>query len=199
MITPNTDYNAWAYYHSELDLSDTGRRFRADGTVVAGISDSSASSGQKGLYTMGRFLAVVLWLIYFLSPFDLIPDFIPGLGRIDDIILLFLLIYSLLKKSPVDSAGSSYEHQYEDTRDESSRNQQPHDSSSHEVKDPYRILELNRSASLDEIKRAYRAQAARYHPDKVTHLGEEFQVLAKKKFQEIQWAYETLLKERKAN
>lgn len=58
---------------------------------------------------------------------------------------------------------------------------------------------MKSTATEEEIKRAYRTLAARYHPDKVTHLGEEFQELAKKKFQDLQWAYETLLKERKAH
>lgn len=59
-------------------------------------------------------------------------------------------------------------------------------------RDPYRILHIDRSATPEAIKRAYREQAARYHPDKVAHLGEEFQAMAKEKFQDIQWAYEQL-------
>ena len=36
----------------------------------------------------------------------------------------------------------------------------------------YELLELTPQASADDIKRAFRAQIAKYHPDKVQHLGE---------------------------
>ncbi|MBT6514690.1 MAG: DnaJ domain-containing protein [Crocinitomicaceae bacterium] len=66
-------------------------------------------------------------------------------------------------------------------------------------KDPntaYKILGLAENASEEEIKKAYRKLAIKYHPDKVQHLGEEFQTGAKEKFQKIQDAYETIKKER---
>ncbi|NLI81477.1 MAG: DnaJ domain-containing protein [Deltaproteobacteria bacterium] len=148
---------------------------------------------------MGRILAVIAWLIYFLSPLDLIPDFIPGVGRMDDLILLFLLIYSFMKKGTGDAPGTSNPHGHHKGGgySESASRQRPDDGNSREPKDPYAILGVSRSATMDEIKHAYRTQASRYHPDKVAHLGEEFQTLANRKFQEIQGAYETILKERK--
>jgi DnaJ like chaperone protein len=66
-------------------------------------------------------------------------------------------------------------------------------------KDPdtaYKILGLKGSAPEEEIKKAYRKLAVKYHPDKVQHLGKEFQTGAKEKFQKIQDAYETIKKER---
>ncbi len=149
---------------------------------------------------MGRFLLVLLWLIYFFSPIDLIPDFIPGVGRLDDLILLLYLVYTTMKKGSRTSPGSSgssgtgyQSHEYGNQGDRPSEG-----SGSGQPRDPYTILGLKPTATAEEIRRAYRTQAARYHPDKVTHLGEEFQELAKKKFQDLQWAYETLLKEKKA-
>ena len=59
-------------------------------------------------------------------------------------------------------------------------------------KDPYAVLGVDRSASEDEIKRAYRQLAAKYHPDKVTYLGEEFRELAAKRFKEIKAAFDAL-------
>jgi DnaJ like chaperone protein len=49
-----------------------------------------------------------------------------------------------------------------------------------------------RSASQETIQAAYRARMNEYHPDKVTHLGEELQQLAHRKALEIQRAYERL-------
>ncbi|MBW1690269.1 MAG: DnaJ domain-containing protein, partial [Deltaproteobacteria bacterium] len=50
-----------------------------------------------------------------------------------------------------------------------------------------------RGASADEIKEAYRKLANKYHPDKVTYLGDEFKELANKRFKEIQEAYQALV------
>jgi DnaJ-class molecular chaperone len=59
--------------------------------------------------------------------------------------------------------------------------------------DPYTLLGVAPRASTEEIKTAYKRAVARYHPDKVAHLGAEFQELAHKKLLAIQQAYETLL------
>jgi len=60
----------------------------------------------------------------------------------------------------------------------------------------YKILEIEPNATDDEIKKAYKKMAVKYHPDKVMHLGEEFQKSAKDKFLKVQEAYEILKKER---
>lgn len=61
----------------------------------------------------------------------------------------------------------------------------------------YKILEIEPSATDEEIKKAYRKMAMKYHPDKVSYLGEDFQNAAKEKFQKVNQAYEQLKKERK--
>ncbi|MEJ2113768.1 MAG: TerB family tellurite resistance protein [Flavobacteriaceae bacterium] len=65
------------------------------------------------------------------------------------------------------------------------------------VDNAYKILEISKSATVDEIKKAYRRMAKKYHPDKVIHLGKEHQKGAEEKFRQVQQAYEQLQKERK--
>ncbi|MDW5289477.1 DnaJ domain-containing protein [Formosa sp. PL04] len=60
----------------------------------------------------------------------------------------------------------------------------------------YKILEIEKSATPEEIKKAYRKMAKKYHPDKVLHLGEEYQKGAEEKFKQVQEAYEQIQKER---
>ncbi len=60
----------------------------------------------------------------------------------------------------------------------------------------YKILEIDKTASNDEIKKAYRTMAKKYHPDKVMHLGTEHQNGAEEKFRRVQESYELLQKER---
>ena len=60
----------------------------------------------------------------------------------------------------------------------------------------YKILEIDKTATVDEIKKAYRKMAKKYHPDKVAHLGKEHQKGAEEKFKQVQKAYEQLQKER---
>jgi DnaJ like chaperone protein len=65
-----------------------------------------------------------------------------------------------------------------------------------EVDSSYKILEIDRKASVDEIKKAYRKMANKYHPDKVSYLGEDFKKVAKEKFQKVNEAYEKIKRER---
>lgn len=62
--------------------------------------------------------------------------------------------------------------------------------------DPYLVLGLDKSASIEEIKRRYLELSAKYHPDKVSHLGKELVNLAHRKFVEISNAYEEIRKEK---
>lgn len=63
-----------------------------------------------------------------------------------------------------------------------------------EVDSDYKILEIETNATEEEIKRAYRRMAVKYHPDKISHMGEEYQEAAKQKFQKVQEAYENIKK-----
>jgi DnaJ like chaperone protein len=60
----------------------------------------------------------------------------------------------------------------------------------------YRILEIDKSASDTEVKKAYRKMVKKYHPDKLQHLGEEHIEGAEEKFRQVQKAYEQIQKER---
>ncbi len=65
-----------------------------------------------------------------------------------------------------------------------------------DVNSDYHVLGIEPSATDEEVKKAYRQMAIRYHPDKVSHMGEEYQKGAKEKFQKIQEAYENIKKSR---
>jgi len=65
-----------------------------------------------------------------------------------------------------------------------------------ELDGDYKILEISKSATDEEVKKVYRKMAVKYHPDKVAHLGDEFKVSAKEKFQKVQEAYENIKKQR---
>jgi len=60
----------------------------------------------------------------------------------------------------------------------------------------YKSLEIETTATIDEIKKAYRRMAMKYHPDKVNDLGDDVKKSATEKFRSINEAYESLKKER---
>jgi uncharacterized membrane protein YkvA (DUF1232 family) len=51
-----------------------------------------------------KFAKFFLWLAigYLLLPFDLIPDFLPVIGQLDEVVIIPLLLYCALKLTPAD-------------------------------------------------------------------------------------------------
>jgi len=132
-----------------------------------------------------RWVYWILILLYLLSPYDLIPDLIPAWGWADDLLLVSLLCWYFLvyRRRRVGMDGA-----HEGRNEEATVGEAPKERD----KDPYAVLGIDRSASGEEVKRAYRRLAAKYHPDKVSHLGEEFQDLVAKRFKEIKAAFDAL-------
>lgn len=131
---------------------------------------------------------LVAGLVYLLLPFDLIPDFLGIPGRVDDVAVLGFLAWiyrthaAKFATQQAQSSGTRRQSdQSNDTSKESSR-----------AFDAYSVLGIDRSASMDDIQSAYRARMQEYHPDKVSHLGQDLQQLAHAKCQEIQRAYQEL-------
>jgi DnaJ-like protein len=61
-------------------------------------------------------------------------------------------------------------------------------------KAPHSILGISADATPEEITLAYKRMAKLYHPDKVSTLADEFQVLAETRMKEINRAYESIVK-----
>ncbi|MFH1490926.1 MAG: DnaJ domain-containing protein [Pseudomonadota bacterium] len=150
-----------------------------------------------------KIILALLGLTYVFSPYDLVPDFIVGLGWIDDIIILILLWKLVQHYNRRRSEHESYFREnnhasYGGAKDDrffGNRTFGTGQQSREEGKqnDPHKVLGVGKNASPDDIKSAYKRLAAKYHPDKVAHLGEEFRVLAEKRFKEIQEAYQELM------
>lgn len=62
------------------------------------------------------------------------------------------------------------------------------------MKDPYTILGVSRGATDEEIKKAYRALARKYHPD--NYAGSDLADVAEEKMKEVNEAYDLITKMR---
>ena len=60
----------------------------------------------------------------------------------------------------------------------------------------YKILEIEKTVTDDEVKKAYRTMAKKYHPDRVNTENEAIKKGAEEKFKEVQKAYEIIQQER---
>ncbi len=197
--------------------------------------------------TLYKILLIIIAIAYIISPIDLIPDFlIPYIGWLDDIIVLWLVLYYLkynrlpsffYRKKKTNgnehnnhgdfsksSNSSSFNKDYTGKQNQNNKStkkdrhseesQGYRENNNHEkmhghnynnkknsgyhkenqVKTPYEILGIDKNATKKEIHSAYRKLVKQYHPDRVAHLGKEFQDLANKKFIEIQDAYNNLMR-----
>ena len=139
-----------------------------------------------------KILLIVFAIAYFISPIDIIPDFlIPYLGWLDDTFVVGVILYLIrYGKLPYIKKFSRIFDSFKNNSDHQTKTNQE---SSKIKKDPYEILGIARSASKEEIYKAYKDKVKQYHPDKVSHLGEELQKMANEKFLEIKTAYDLLM------
>jgi len=150
-----------------------------------------------------RILIYLIPILYAICPYDLLPDFFVGIGWLDDLIILGGLYWYHFIHRPA-KARQNYERgqynraSYQQRGSAKNSTHQEGQGTSNENNrfsghDPYEILGVDKGASKEEIKNAYRQLAGKYHPDKVNHLGDEFRELAEAKFKEIQGAYQKLM------
>lgn len=130
---------------------------------------------------MPRIFWIIIALVYVISPWDLVPERILGVrGLIDDIIVFFL-IYRFYKTG-----------RYPFGNFRSQNSNQPPNPPENTPENPYEILGVQPGCSKEELRKAYTKLAVQYHPDKVSHLGDELQKVAEQRFKEIEAAYRQL-------
>jgi hypothetical protein len=141
-----------------------------------------------------RVLPIIASLLYVFSPIDAIPDFLPGVGWLDDLLVIGFLLWYLSRQAPGRSPWDILGGRRRGSRRMPSGGPRAEEDLTADFNrmDPYALLEVARDASPEDVKVAYKRAVARYHPDKVAHLGREFQELAHKKLLAIQQAYQTL-------
>lgn len=170
-----------------------------------------------------KFIIALLGLAYLVSPWDILPEGIASyFGLIDDVFIISTIVYLLRynrlpnfnflkqfkkykfkqEEEPFKSDQSFSNHQNNHTKEDFENHSQSdsNQSSNQEFKNnqnknrtPYEILGVSHDAEKKEIQQAYKDAIKKYHPDKVSHLGEEFAHLANQKFLEIQKAYDDLM------
>ena len=68
--------------------------------------------------------------------------------------------------------------------------------SGNSLEEAYKVLEIDPSATNEEVRTAYRRLALKHHPDRVATLGEDVKKAAEEKFQQINNAKERIYKAR---
>lgn len=130
---------------------------------------------------MKALFIVLVCLLYILLPLDVLPDFIPLIGRFDDLLATVLTAVFLYRR-----------------RHRARSQNQPGPQAplqDRPPEEPHEVLGVRRDAAPEEIRKAYRELIAQYHPDKVAHLGPDLRETANRKTLEIQRAYEALCPE----
>jgi len=156
-------------------------------------------------------MLILFGLAYLISPVDIIPDLlVPYVGWIDDSLVLFAIYHLirhgelpwfLFKKKRVGgtekSSGKQGQATYKNADQnpgQKEKNQNGSGNGTPCFKSNHEVLGVPPDATWEEIQKAYKERIKQYHPDKVSHLGEEFSHLANEKFLEIQKAYGALKK-----
>jgi len=157
--------------------------------------------------SLARSIPPWLWLIlvalYFLSPVDIFPDFLGLPGRIDDFLVALAGLYFMYANSAKKrgSGGAASRSNAGDGRAGPGRGRAEAGEAPPEpgLRDPYEVLEVPRGTPLAEIRRRYRERLMQVHPDRVQHLGKEFQEMAEQKTRELTEAFRKIEQELSRN
>ena len=109
-----------------------------------------------------------------------------GIGRSDYLSLLQVYLH----RNHTDGTGSQSRQEYRSNSGYAASSQ---------LGWAYQLLQIDESASDEEIKKAYRRMAMKYHPDKVASLGESVRQSATEKFKKVGEAYEQIKRARGMN
>jgi hypothetical protein len=147
-------------------------------------------------------LILLLCVLYVVIPVDLIPDFLGLPGRFDDLLVALgtlLYLFSSSRKIPGTGGSKGARSSREGQRSHEGRSESEGASSDKAApgsSDPYELLGVDRGQGFEEIRRRYKEKLLQYHPDRVMHLGREFQEMAEGKTKEITEAFQKILRER---
>jgi DnaJ-domain-containing protein 1 len=97
-------------------------------------------------------------------------------------------ILERLQSKPLKTGGSSR------PRSGPAPQPEPESTSGDPIDEACRVLQLTRPFTAEQLRAAYRQRMSEYHPDKVSGLGQELQVLAESKSKEINTAFDFLEK-----
>jgi uncharacterized membrane protein YkvA (DUF1232 family) len=144
-------------------------------------------------------LICCLWVLYVVSPIDLFPDVFPVIGWADDLLALagvYWFIRRLQGYVSMQASQDGFRTSSQHARTSASGNAREEDlddaTNPGTPENPWRVLGVEPDASPEQIRAAYTQLMLKYHPDRVAHLGEEFQRLAHRKTLAITDAYNTL-------
>jgi len=152
-----------------------------------------------------KIILILFGLAYLISPVDIIPElFVPYLGWIDDGFVLWTILHLirygelpwfLFKKKNRKTAHNYRSNSGQSPSQNAGKTKKKAENpgnGSKVFRSAHEILGVSADARWEQIQAAYKEKIKQYHPDKVSHLGEEFSHLANEKFLEIQKAYEDL-------
>jgi DnaJ-class molecular chaperone len=109
---------------------------------------------------------------------------------INEIILIIIIIYYAYCIDRFLRKRKSHFEEY--TKTDENRNQREMDLKEEDEQDPYKILNIGRNATKDELTSAYRKLVKIYHPDRVAGLAPEYREIAERKMKIINAAYRRL-------
>ncbi|MCK9426911.1 MAG: J domain-containing protein [Ignavibacteriaceae bacterium] len=158
--------------------------------AVIFVGSSIATLNKRYLFLWVIIIALIIdTLLIFSSPFFSPLALILRLG------LLFLVIIAIKKSNEVIPVNeefkepSSYEGKSK-INDKEERKNIAEEFVFNNTEEFYsNILKLSKYPTVEEIKKNYRDEIQKYHPDKVEHLGDEFKRIAEKKTKELNEAY----------
>ncbi len=132
---------------------------------------------------------LVLAILYFIIPYDLLPDSLGRIGRVDDIVLLLIIVWWNFFKPLYDEVFKRHAARF-------SSNTKANPTVESRIDQAHEILGVDSNASLEDIKKAYYQLVKQYHPDLVDNLGPELKMLARTRTTQINEAYEYLCRQR---